>query len=123
MPARINSVTFDREDGETVTGNRTKVKVVKNKLAPPYTEAEFDIMYGQGISREGCVLDLAVECGLAKKSGAWYTYDGVQLGQGREKAKMFLADNAELTVALDEAIRKAYGVTAPGQESLAVVET
>jgi len=83
---------------------------VKNKVAPPFRQAEFDIMYGQGISREGAVLDLAVDQGLVKKSGAWYTYEGEQLGQGRENAKGFLIDNAEVMVDIAEKVRAAAGI-------------
>ena len=96
-------------DGEVV-GNRARVKVVKNKTAPPFRQAEFDIMYGQGISREGAVLDLAVDQGLVKKSGAWYTYEGEQLGQGRENAKQFLHDNAEIMVEISERVRQQVGL-------------
>jgi len=83
------------------------VKVVKNKCAPPFKQAEFDIMYGQGISREGSVLDLAVAESIVKKSGAWYTYDGEQLGQGRENAKAFLQDNPELMVEISDLVWRA----------------
>jgi recombination protein RecA len=86
---RIESI----KDGVEVIGNRTRVKVVKNKCAPPFKQSEFDIMYGKGISREGSLLDVGVDIGLVKKSGAWYTYDGEQLGQGRENAKVFLAEH------------------------------
>jgi recombination protein RecA len=95
------------KDGAELTGNRTRVKVVKNKCAPPFRVAEFDIMYGVGISREGSILDLAVDFGLVKKSGAWFTYEGEQLGQGRENAKLFLRGNPELVIDLDERIRVA----------------
>ena len=98
------------KDGVEIVGNRTRVKVVKNKVAPPFKQAEFDIMYGKGISREGSVLDIAVDLGIAKKSGAWYTYDGEQLGQGRENAKSFLADTPELMMEIDEKIRRQVGV-------------
>jgi recombination protein RecA len=91
---RIESI----KDGAEVVGNRTRVKVVKNKVAAPFRQAEFDIMYGKGISREGSALDLAVDLGIVKKSGAWYTYDGEQLGQGRENAKNFLSANPEIMV-------------------------
>lgn len=84
------------KNGVEVVGNRTRVKVVKNKMAPPFKQCEFDIMYGQGISREGSLLDMAVDLNIVKKSGAWYTYDGEQLGQGRENAKQFLTDNPEI---------------------------
>ena len=95
------------KNGVEIVGNRTRVKVVKNKCAPPFRQAEFDIMYGAGISREGSVLDLAVEEGIVKKSGAWYTYDGEQLGQGRENAKKFLEDNPEVMVEISDRVWKA----------------
>jgi recombination protein RecA len=95
------------KDGVEVVGNRTRVKVVKNKVAPPFKQAEFDIMYGAGISREGSVLDLAVEEGIVKKSGAWYTYDGEQLGQGRENAKKYLSENPEVMVEISDRVWKA----------------
>ncbi len=91
---RIESI----KDGAEVIGNRTRVKIVKNKCAPPFREAEFDIMYGKGISREGSVLDLGVDLDIITKSGAWYTYGGEQLGQGRENAKRFLRENPEVMV-------------------------
>ncbi|MEO9224213.1 MAG: recombinase RecA [Acidimicrobiales bacterium] len=94
------------KDGVEVVGNRTRVKVVKNKVAPPFRQAEFDIMYGKGISREGSLLDIGVDLDVVKKSGAWYTYDGEQLGQGRENAKAFLTANPELMVEISERIRK-----------------
>jgi len=94
------------KDGVEVVGNRTRVKVVKNKCAPPFRQAEFDIMYGEGISREGSVLDLAVDEAIVKKSGAWYTYDGEQLGQGRENAKKFLKDNPEMMVEISDLVWK-----------------
>ena len=101
------------KDGAEVVGARTRVKVVKNKVAPPFKQAEFDITYGRGISREGAVLDLAVELGIAKKSGAWFTYDGEQLGQGRENSKQFLADNPDVMMQMTERVRqKAMGVEA-----------
>jgi recombination protein RecA len=103
---RIESI----KDGAEVVGSRTRVKVVKNKVAPPFKQAEFDIMYGKGISREGSVLDLAVELGIVKKSGAWFTYEGEQLGQGRENAKGFLAENAEIMVEVAEKVRLASGL-------------
>ena len=98
------------KDGVEVVGNRTRVKVVKNKVAPPFKQAEFDIMYGKGISREGSVLDIAVDLSIVKKSGAWYTYEGEQLGQGRENAKQFLFDNPEVMVELNERIRQHAGL-------------
>ena len=99
---RIESI----KQGAEVVGNRTRVKVVKNKVAPPFRQAEFDIMYGTGISREGSVLDLAVEHDVIKKSGAWYTYEGEQLGQGREKAKEFLMSNPEVMVEVTDRVTK-----------------
>ncbi len=95
------------KDGAEIIGNRTRVKVVKNKCAPPFRSAEFDIVYGKGISREGSLLDVAVDLGLVKKSGAWYTYEGEQLGQGRENAKQFLRSTPEMMVELDQRIREA----------------
>ncbi len=103
---RIESI----KDGGEMTGNRTRVKVVKNKVAPPFKQAEFDIMYGKGISREGSLLDVGVELGIVKKSGAWFTYEGEQLGQGRENAKTFLADNVDMMVEISERIRKEVGL-------------
>ena len=97
------------KDGVEVVGNRTRVKVVKNKVAPPFRQAEFDIMYGQGISREGSLLDIGVEMGFVKKSGAWYTYEGEQLGQGRENAKSFLKDNPEIMMEISEKVRATIG--------------
>ena len=98
------------KDGLEVVGNRTRVKVVKNKCAPPFRQAEFDIMYGKGISREGSLVDVGVEQGFVKKSGAWYTYEGEQLGQGRENAKQFLTDNPEVMVEIDGRIRSQLGL-------------
>ncbi|MDG2427892.1 MAG: recombinase RecA [Acidimicrobiales bacterium] len=92
------------KDGVEVVGNRTRVKVVKNKCAPPFRQAEFDIMYGRGISREGSVVDLGVDLDIVKKSGAWYTYEGEQLGQGRENAKKFLTDNPEIMVEITDRV-------------------
>jgi recombination protein RecA len=103
---RIESI----KDGVEVVGNRTRVKVVKNKVAPPFRQAEFDIMYGKGISREGSLLDIGVDMGIVKKSGAWYTYEGEQLGQGRENAKQFLTENAEIMVEISERIRTEVGL-------------
>ncbi len=103
---RIESI----KDGAEVVGNRTRVKVVKNKCSPPFKQAEFDIMYGKGISREGSLLDVGVELGIIKKSGAWFTYEGEQLGQGRENAKQFLTDNAEVMVEIFERIRAQVGI-------------
>ncbi len=98
------------KDGAEVVGNRTRVKVVKNKVSPPFKQAEFDIMYGKGISREGSVLDMSVDLGIVKKSGAWFTYEGEQLGQGRENAKTFLVDNPEVMVEISEKVMVAAGL-------------
>jgi recombination protein RecA len=98
------------KDGAEVVGNRTRVKVVKNKTAPPFKQAEFDIMYGKGISREGSVIDLGVDLGIIKKSGAWFTYEGEQLGQGREKAKEFLAASPELMVEITDKVMRKAGI-------------
>ncbi len=98
------------KDGAEAVGNRARVKVVKNKTAPPFKQAEFDIMYGKGISREGSLLDVGVDLGIVKKSGAWFTYEGEQLGQGRENAKNFLAENLDLMVEISEKVRKAVGI-------------
>ena len=98
------------KDGTEVVGNRTRVKVVKNKVVPPFRQAEFDIMYGKGISREGSVLDMSVDLGIVKKSGAWFTYEGEQLGQGRENAKSFLIENPEVMVEISEKVMVAAGL-------------
>jgi recombination protein RecA len=98
------------KDGAEVVGNRTRVKVVKNKVSPPFRQAEFDIMYGKGISREGSVLDMSVDLGIVKKSGAWFTYEGEQLGQGRENAKTFLVENPEVMVEISEKVMVAAGL-------------
>jgi len=107
------------KDGVEVVGNRTRVKVVKNKVAPPFRQAEFDIMYGQGISREGGVLDIGVDNDIVKKSGAWYTYEGEQLGQGRENAKQFLHDNPEIMIEISERIRTKMGLGEHAEEASA----
>jgi len=98
------------KDGAEVVGNRTRVKVVKNKVAPPFRQAEFDIMYGKGISREGSLLDMAVDMGIVTKSGAWFTYNGEQLGQGRENAKNFLADNIDVMLEVTDKVMTAAGL-------------
>ena len=103
---RIESI----KEGTDIVGNRTRVKVVKNKMAPPFKQCEFDIMYGKGISREGSLLDLSVDYGFVKKSGAWYTDEGEQLGQGRENAKNFLRDNPEIMVEISELVRNHLGI-------------
>jgi recombination protein RecA len=98
------------KDGDVVTGNRTKVKVVKNKLAPPFREAEFDIIYGEGISKEGDLIDLGVAHNVVEKSGAWYGYKGERIGQGRENARQFLKDNPEVRKKMDAELRKQLGL-------------
>ncbi|MCR1783142.1 recombinase RecA [Nocardioides carbamazepini] len=99
------------KDGTDMVGNRTRVKVVKNKVAPPFKQAEFDIMYGKGISREGSLIDVGVEAGLVRKAGAWYTYEGDQLGQGKENSRGFLKDNPDLANELEKKILEKLGVT------------
>ncbi|MEY2722553.1 MAG: hypothetical protein RIS57_460, partial [Actinomycetota bacterium] len=96
------------KDGQEAVGNRTRVKVVKNKMAPPFKQAEFDILYGVGISREGSLLDLGVDLGIVKKSGAWFTYEGDQLGQGKENSRQFLIDNPDLANEIESKIRTHY---------------
>jgi len=93
------------KDREEVVGNQTRVKIVKNKLAPPFKTVEFDIMYGEGISKTGEILDLAASIGLVEKSGAWYSYNGDRIGQGRENAKNFLKDNSEIALKIEQEIR------------------
>ena len=115
---RIESI----KDGAEVVGNRTRVKVVKNKVAPPFRQAEFDIMYGKGISREGSLLDIAVDLGLVKKSGAWFTYDGEQMGQGRENAKNFLTENTEIMVELSAKVRSAAGLDGAAEEGFSTAD-
>ncbi|WP_431965447.1 recombinase RecA [Actinacidiphila sp. bgisy160] len=98
------------KDGTEAVGNRTRVKVVKNKVAPPFKQAEFDILYGQGISREGGLIDMGVEHGFIRKSGAWYTYEGDQLGQGKENARNFLRDNPDLADEIEKKIKEKLGI-------------
>src|SRR6266705_472543 len=98
------------KDGDEVVGSRTKVKVVKNKVAPPFREAEFDILYGEGISREGDLLDLGVDHKVVEKSGAWYAIDGERMGQGRENARQFLKDNPDVRAEIDNRLRKGLGL-------------
>jgi recombination protein RecA len=100
------------KDGESVVGGRTRVKVVKNKVAPPFREAEFDVMYGEGISREGDLLDQGVEHNVVEKSGTWYSYGGERLGQGRENSKSFLKQNPEMAAAIETKLRVAMGLPA-----------
>jgi len=105
------------KDGTDMVGNRTRVKVVKNKVAPPFKQAEFDIMYGKGISREGGLIDVGVEAGLIRKAGAWFTYEGDQLGQGKENARNFLKDNPDLANELEKKILEKLGVGATVDEA------
>jgi len=113
------------KDGADAVGNRTRVKVVKNKMAPPFKQAEFDILYGTGISREGSLIDFGVEHGIVKKSGAWYTYDGDQLGQGKENARAFLVTNEDIAAEIEQKIKEKLGigtvrpVEAPVEDELA----
>jgi recombination protein RecA len=100
------------KDGDQVIGNRTRVKIVKNKVAPPFRMAEFDLIYGEGVSREGDLLDLAVDRRIVEKSGTWFSYDGERLGQGREKVKLFLKQNPEIFDTIDARVRTELGLTA-----------
>jgi len=98
------------KDGSEAVGNRTRVKVVKNKVSPPFKQAEFDIIYGLGISREGGLIDMGVEQGFVRKAGAWYTYEGDQLGQGKENARTFLKDNPDLADEIEKKIKEKLGI-------------
>ncbi len=110
---RIGSI----KDRDEVVGNTTKVKVVKNKVAPPFKEVEFDIMYGEGISKTGEILDLGVKAGVVEKSGSWFSYGDERIGQGRENAKQFLKDHPETSMSIEDKIRAAHGLdfTATGE--------
>jgi recombination protein RecA len=108
------------KDGDQVVGGRTRVKIVKNKVAPPFREAEFDVMYGEGISREGDLLDLAVEKRIIEKSGAWFAYGGERLGQGRENVKQFLKDNPAMFRAIEDRVRRELGLIREPAEAIAV---
>ncbi|WP_404290160.1 recombinase RecA [Glutamicibacter arilaitensis] len=112
------------KEGTNAVGNRTRCKVVKNKMAPPFKQAEFDILYGHGISREGSLIDMGVEHGMVKKSGAWFTYDGDQLGQGKENARRFLRDNPDLANELERQILTKLGIIGgeEGEADLRIVE-
>jgi recombination protein RecA len=111
------------KDGDAVVGNRTKVKVVKNKVASPFREAEFDIIYGEGVSKEGDLLDLGVAQSLIEKSGSWFSYKGDRIGQGRENARQFLKDNPDIRRTIDTDLRKALGLIKPdGAPVAALVE-
>ena len=102
-----------KQNGEVI-GNRTRVKVVKNKVSPPFKEAEFDIMFGEGISHEGDVLDLAVDENIINKSGAWFAYEGNKIGQGRENARIYLKENPAVLQEIEAKVRAAHGLTAEG---------
>ncbi|KFF31389.1 recombinase RecA [Bifidobacterium bombi] len=104
------------KNGEEAVGNRTKVKVVKNKMAPPFKFAEFDILYGEGISKEGSILDMALQCDVVKKSGSWFTYEGDQLGQGRENVRAFLKDNPAISEEIEHKVKVAFGVESDGSK-------
>ncbi|WP_066302871.1 recombinase RecA [Arthrobacter luteolus] len=104
------------KEGTNAVGNRTRAKIVKNKMAPPFKQAEFDIIYGQGISREGSLIDMGVEHGIVKKSGAWFTYDGDQLGQGKENSRRFMRDNPELADEIERRLRVKLGVDPEPEE-------
>ena len=122
------SVRLDVRKGEAlkqggeIVGSHTKVKVVKNKVAPPFKQAEFDIMFGTGISREGEILDLASECSVVNKSGAWYSYNGERIGQGRENAKQFLKDNPEICAEIEKKVRIQYQLIPEGESAEAAAE-
>ncbi|REE94493.1 recombination protein RecA [Paenibacillus taihuensis] len=113
---RIESV----KQGNDIVGNRTRIKVVKNKVAPPFKQAEIDIMYGEGISREGSLVDIGVEMEIIQKSGAWFSYNGERLGQGRENAKQFLKDHKDIAAVIDKQIREASNVAAAAAGNLPV---
>ena len=104
------------KQGGEIVGNRTRIKVVKNKIAPPFKEAEFDIMFGEGISREGDILDLAANTGVVNKSGAWYAYNGEKIGQGRENAKLYLKQNPAVCEEIEERVREGFGLDSAKSE-------
>jgi recombination protein RecA len=118
----VRRVETLKQGGEMV-GNHTRIKVVKNKVAPPFKQAEFDIMFGTGISREGDILDLAAECGAVNKSGAWYAYEGNKIGQGRENAKIFLKEHPEISEEIEHKVRIHYGLIPADQEQEADEQT
>jgi recombination protein RecA len=101
------------KDGQNIIGNRTKVKVVKNKLAPPFKDIEFDLMYGEGISKTGDLLDMAVNLEIVDKSGSWYSFEGERIGQGRENVKLFLIDNPDIFSDIETRVREKLGIAAP----------
>jgi recombination protein RecA len=110
------------KDGTDVVGSRVRVKVVKNKLAPPFRLAEFDIVYGKGISKEGSLLDVGVATEIIKKSGAWFTYEGDQLGQGRENARQFLSEHLDVAEEIERRVREAVGLTSFAEDELVVID-
>ena len=114
------------KDRDEVVGNATRVKVVKNKVAPPFKQVEFDIMYGEGISKTGELLDLGVKAGVVEKSGSWFSYGDERIGQGRENAKQFLKDNADVALAIEDKIRAAHGLDfemeGPGEDDAEMLE-
>lgn len=116
---RVESI----KQGNDVVGNRTRIKVVKNKVAPPFKQADVDIMYGEGISREGSIIDIATELDIVNKSGAWYSYEGERLGQGRENAKQFLKDNPQIAQVIESQIRESTSLSGSDLESLEAEES
>ncbi len=110
------------KDGTEVVGSRVRAKVVKNKLAPPFRQAEFDVIYGKGISKEGSLLDVGVAMEIVKKSGAWFTYDGNQLGQGKENARQFLAEHTDIALEIERRIREAVGLTSFGDDEIVKID-
>src|SRR6202008_2485990 len=107
------------KDGDRVVGSRTRAKGVKNKVAAPFREAEFDILYGEGVSREGDLIDLGVDKGVLEKSGTWFSFGGERMGQGRENARVFLKENKDIREKLEGALRKKLGIAGPGNTSAA----
>jgi recombination protein RecA len=110
------------KEGENVVGSRTKVRVVKNKVAPPFKEVEFDIIYGQGISRDGEIVDLGSECGVIEKSGAWYSFEGERIGQGRENTKEYLRDHPDVAQKVEAKVREKHGLVATDAPKPAMAE-
>jgi len=110
------------KDGTDVVGSRVRAKVVKNKLAPPFRQAEFDIIYGKGISKEGSLIDVGVDAEIIRKSGAWYTYEGDQLGQGKENARQFLVEHQDVALEIERRIREALGLTSFGEDEPVQIE-
>jgi recombination protein RecA len=110
------------KEREQVIGNQTRVKVVKNKMAPPFKVVEFDIMYGEGVSKRGELLDLGMQAGVVEKSGSWFSYDGQRIGQGRENAKQYLKDNPEIAAAIEQAVRANAGLVADAMMAASAAE-